>query len=730
MKKILALLLCGMLAAPAFAEVAPYYYYDDVEYVDEYGNAMYLGDDGNFYYSQEVIEEVPVTPATPAQLATSVAPVTTTAATTTGTAAAPTNTHATIAKTAVSPRATTGRTTTASRTTTSNAANGRVINRGATTTAARPISSRTTTGQSRGMVSTSTPSRASVSSYTPSAATTTTATNRTTASNANRNVTARAGLLQEDTINKPLYIGSGAANTDRVATRPTVIVGSSLNQSATSRTSAVSNSSLNNQTINSTDATATAAELSRATELCREQFYACMDNFCDVLDETQGRCVCSSNADRYKEIEDALKNATESLQDVAQKIQYIGLTKDEIEAIFKETEAESAMVGQKDTSQIKADLDKIRKMIIEVDSETYTTNNFSFLLDVDFSFDNGFDLYDWLMGVNGSVLRQRGSELYSSALSKCRTNVLESCRANGVDTTLITNNYDLAIDRQCIEYEKVLDDENEQMKRTVRNATNVLQKARLVIAQNKNIYDLRGCVNALDSCMQDDFACGADYEYCLDPTGKYIANGEVIVGSNPGYFDAGVIPTGGLYSIWNYTGGHNAWGNSGSVDEYITKQIKSTSSTDMVGFLQAKIGANDGNKNTGMCMSVLNQCQDYTYTGVNKSYNPANDVVRQYLMRSLATIKAQQDEILADFASSCITRVSSCLQSNNAETGYDKTNKGSVSYASYNACRSLINTCASVNNDPDGTNVIGSAICYLGTALKNLPPVNGKADCE
>ena len=51
-----------------------------------------------------------------------------------------------------------------------------------------------------------------------------------------------------------------------------------------------------------------------------------------------------------------------------------------------------------------------------------------------------------------------------------------------------------------------------------------------MVAQQKNAYDLRGCVNALDSCMQDDFVCGNDYENCLDPSGKYIVDGELWLG--------------------------------------------------------------------------------------------------------------------------------------------------------------------------------------------------------
>ena len=64
-----------------------------------------------------------------------------------------------------------------------------------------------------------------------------------------------------------------------------------------------------------------------------------MDNFCNVLDDNQGRCSCSANLSNYAETEEALKQATEDLQDVALQIQYIGLTADEVETLFTQTEA-------------------------------------------------------------------------------------------------------------------------------------------------------------------------------------------------------------------------------------------------------------------------------------------------------------------------------------------------------------------------------------------------------
>jgi hypothetical protein len=240
---------------------------------------------------------------------------------------------------------------------------------------------------------------------------------------------------------------------------------------------------------------------------------------------------------------------------------------------------------------------------------------------------------------------------------------------------------------------------------TVRNAKSVLQKARLVVAQQKNSYDLRGCINALDSCMQDDFVCGSDYENCLDPTGKYIVNGGVIVGSEPGVSGGNLTSTStsatGLYSVWNYTGS-TTWG-AGTIDAFINQYIGLPAATpmSMVDYLEQKIGYNDptDGKNYGMCMSILNKCQDQTYNRTTGDYERDNDVVRGYLQRTLIQIKSVQDEVLSDYSENCITDVSTCLASNNY---------GTNASTATNACKSIIRTCASVTGSTEA-NIIYSA---------------------
>ena len=721
MKRLIAV-VSSLLVLPAFAEIAPEYYYADLmaQYADQMPDAQFIEDE----IPQEP-ESEPETDVAPEQPVTPVVP------------------------TAVSPRNASGRSA-ASRAVVSN-----------TTTSARNVAARNVTNANVARSVTTRPTTVSRTNTTTSRAATTTAsrasTARATATNTvsnrpsvtvrstgnvaakqtpgvtSRNAsktnanTARASIVQTDTVNTPLYISSrvGVTNPSNVTTRvPTIRVGSA--------TTATTSTTTSSETVSST---ASIDELAQLTDYCKAQYVACMDNFCNVLDDNQGRCSCSANLDNYAETEAALKQATEDLQDVALQIQYIGLSADQVETLFTQTEAELEMQSSSDNSQLKNDLDKIKNMIVDVKSGTPTTSTgMSFDLSglLDFTIDStGFDLSSLLgsmSGNNNSISNQRGDQLYDTASARCKAAVLNSCAAQGVDTTIITNSYDLEIDKACIQYERALTESNEQMSATVRNAKSVLQRARLMVAQQKNQYDLRGCVNALDTCMQDDFVCGDDYENCLDPTGKYIVNGEVVVGSTPGA--PGDIDA-AIYETWNYgaDGANNAWGSletggsaagadgstPNTLSDYINKTVTDTSaqssSTNMSEFLQNKIGYHDDSdgKNYGMCMSVLNMCQDVTYkgSGQNAEYNPTNNVIKEFLNRTLVQIKSAQDTILADYAEECITDVASCLAQNNYNVEATSETGNNIAIR---ACKPIITTCMSLNDVDSDSSVTGGTI--------------------
>ena len=680
MKRFIAV-LSGLLVLPAFAEVAPIFYDGVIEYSDEEPSGEEIDAATETVVVAPVAQPSSVNPRTANRNASRAVPST--------------------ASANVSSRANAGRVTASNRT-----ASNAVTARTATNASARGTVSRVSTRAAR-----------SATNGTQQIATTRRAmqTTPTTA--------ARASIVQTDTVNTPLYTGRVSSRASAVRARIPTISSTSSSVVTTAESAA--------------DATQSMDELAQITDFCKAQYTSCMDNFCNVLDDNQGRCSCSKNIKNYAKTEEALKAATEALQDVAQQIQYIGLSSDEIETLFTQTEAEIQMQSTQDNTQLKNDLDRIKNLIVDVKGGSASTVsdagmgfNLSGLLD--FSIDStGFDLAS-LFGTTtadtSSISNQRGETLYKTAAARCKSAVLTNCAAQGVDISVIANSYDMEIDKQCIAYERSLTDTNAEMNQTVRNAKGVLQRARLMVAQQKNSYDLRGCVNALDSCMQDDYVCGTDYEYCLDPTGKYIVDGEIVVGSTPGYvvsssaltapgIDYGESKT--LYSTWFYDNNKYAFGtdnDKGTLSDYINKTVTSTAQTQtsdiMSNYLLYKIGYNEDGKNYGMCMSVLNKCQDYTYTGTtaaNRTYNPANDVVKEYLQRTLTKIKVAQDAVIADYAENCITDVSSCLATNN----YEKSNNIAI-----NACRAQIRTCMSVNGDttqdPDPTQMKDWVSTMLG----------------
>ena len=681
--KRLVIVLGGLLALPAFAEVAPFFYTDEMEYIDaEYD------DDGALVYDDDIVAEEEVAqPVTPVK---------------------------------TSPRITATRNGSRSGATTTNVNTRRTTNANSRVVSARTTTSRTTTTPSRttasrATVSRGTVSRAGAANNTSGGVSTRRVTNNTNTGNA---TVARAGTTTTTaTMYTPATGSTSVFEDNNLYTGRIGVRGSAQPRVPTIRVASATMTSGESTVSNATNVADTAAamdEMAQLTDYCKAQYVACMDNFCNVLDDNQGRCSCSKNIQNYAKTEEALKAATEELQDVAQKIQYIGLTGDEITTLFTETEAEEEMRGKTDTSQIKISLDKVRDMIIDVRtgsasglSDSALTFDLSNLLDFTIS-STGFDLSGLFGTVStntSSISNQRGETLYKTAASRCKTSVLNTCAAQGVDISVITNSYDLEIDKQCLVYERELSDANDQMTATVRNAKTVLQKARLMVSQQRNQYDLRGCVSALDSCMQDDYVCGADYENCLDPTGKYIVNGAVVSGSLPGkpLTDAATAPgmfKTGLYNTW-VAGDTYAWDydgkTSGDLSDFINETLTSTpikqTDTNMSKFLQYKIGYHDNKdgKNYGMCMSVLNKCQNFTYDE-KRNYKPNNNVISEFLYRTMIQIKASQDEILANYAENCIADVTSCLNSN----GYDgATNKN----IPVNACKAIIATCMSVNGN-------------------------------
>lgn len=416
------------------------------------------------------------------------------------------------------------------------------------------------------------------------------------------------------------------------------------------------------------------AELNKS---CQEQYNDCMDQFCAVVDANQGRCSCSSNLTKYTKVEKAVKDANAQLNEVAQRIRYVGLSADEIRAILTETEAEEALSGQKDTTETRDLLAEIESLIKDptTSSSSYSESSFNWDYNLDFSSESAdvFSLDFANTDNSSSFSNLRGADLYRAARNRCST-ILNQCKSAGATSNQITGNYDLAIDKDCIAYEKGLKKMNETLVANVRSAELMLQKARLAVLQNKNQYDAKGCIAALDTCMRDDMVCGDNYFKCVDPTKRYIdENGEVVLGQ-----DITLITD--FMEYYNNAAINKQFLTDASAVQITDEQCKPSynektkdddtpeyeylgggDGTCVTKYLLEKIGTGDKVTDGGLCRAVLDKCQYYTYK--DDKYQPYNDIVVNYIQRALVNIRAAQQNIISDYASSCMTDVAQCYNS-------------------------------------------------------------------
>ena len=453
------------------------------------------------------------------------------------------------------------------------------------------------------------------------------------------------------------------------------------------------------------EATSRLEQTATLNKSCQEQYNECMDQFCAVVDANQGRCSCSANLSQYTKVETAVKDANAQLNEVAQRIRYVGLSADEIRAIMTETEAEEALSGAVDTSETRNMLEEIEDLIRDPvsNSSYYSDTSIGLDMDLDFTSDTAdmFSLDFLNTDSTSSFSNLRGRELYNAAKKRCNT-LLTQCKSAGATPGQITGNYDLAIDKDCVAYENGLKKMNETLVSNVRSANRMLQKARLAVLQNKNTYDAKGCIGALEACMKDDMVCGENYFKCVDPTKKYIdENGEVVLGQNisnittfmAGYNNA-KIDDGFL---------QNAYENQ-NISDSTSDGCAKASSDDVDGgndgscvakYLLQKIGTKQKVTDEGLCRAVLDKCQRYTYNA-DGTYKPYNDVVVNYVQRAMTNIRAAQSQAISDYASSCMIDIAQCYnqQVTQVNAWSSSASVSSIYNVMRGACRNVALTCA------------------------------------
>ena len=260
---------------------------------------------------------------------------------------------------------------------------------------------------------------------------------------------------------------------------------------------------------------------------CRDAYATCMDQFCAVMNDKYRRCYCSEKLSEFQNTEDALDQAVSLLAKFEDNnLNAVDKTAAEVNAMYSATAGEAAI--KNDTSGAAQMLNEIGDLLAGRKSKnatnTYTSLNgtsidFSVEIDDVWSDTSASNIFATSGAKDLSTLS--GIELYNNALSQCLEMISGSCQNDAV-MNMAKSSYSIMITQDCNAYSKNIDSKREQVKQTVRTAEKYLREARLDEYRSHNSADMNACITKVKTAIQQDLACGENYNRCLDNTGAYI----------------------------------------------------------------------------------------------------------------------------------------------------------------------------------------------------------------
>lgn len=211
-----------------------------------------------------------------------------------------------------------------------------------------------------------------------------------------------------------------------------------------------------------------------SAEDCREEYRACMDDFC-LLDESEGeRCSCSDNIKQSKSI----------IQDI-QKIQ------SEAEKLYTEG-VEKEKLGAK------------AEWVFGASDKAHSSAS-------------GIDFFAW---VNGGASQESlsaddeiGDNLYAMAAESCE-DVLARCdKKTGAKEEQL---YLREITKNCKAFDGYLAEQKRAAESNKNTAMAAVRSARVTMMDTTAKYNRGECLLAYRSCIADKGGCGVHFENCLD----------------------------------------------------------------------------------------------------------------------------------------------------------------------------------------------------------------------
>lgn len=374
---------------------------------------------------------------------------------------------------------------------------------------------------------------------------------------------------------------------------------------------------------NTTTVDLTETRTGAAYEQCKNAYFSCMDQFCQLKNDDYRRCSCSDRVLELAEIRDVMQDAGDQLTVFNENLDTVGMTAAQASAMKTASEGENALTSDKSAS--KALLQAIMNSIRGEDSTV--GGKFTDLNSINISFDtaNAFGTLD----AGAAIAAYNGKNLYTAVYPQCRNAVRADC--NDASLQRAINAYLMAIEQDCNTVQTAIETTQKQMKSAVRESSATLDLARVENRRNHNSDDITTCVNNVESAILSEEVCGANYHKCLD-------NGEFIDIST-GKPIAGVEKFYELENLLKFADG------VGASEQQLSK-VKS---------------------NRTFVQNFEKRTKKFAQPALDKCTEQADTVWAEYLDKALLSIYYAQKSKVAEIKQGCFDFVSTCYM--NGEAG-------------------------------------------------------------
>lgn len=416
------------------------------------------------------------------------------------------------------------------------------------------------------------------------------------------------------TTNKSVRIATPQKQTvSRTAKTPTTK--NTTQRSATQKTSVKSRA---NVVARNTTETRTGAEY----ESCKNAYFACMDQFCQLKNDDYRRCSCSNRISALQTAKDNLTQANEQLNTFNENLEIVGKTAAQAIAMNTASDGEQALTKDKtaSTALLNAILNTIRG-----DDSRVEHSALSDLNSIDLSFDsaNSFGTTD----AGQIIASYNGQELYSAVYPQCRSAVKSSC--NDASLQRAVNAYLMAIEQDCNTVQTAITNKQKETHAAIRESSSMLDLARADNHKNHNSDDIATCLANVESAILSEEVCGKNYHKCLD-NGKYI---DVTTGA----------PISGVVDFYKL----------GTLLKFTPGRSNETQ----------KLAQNPDNQE--FVSSFEKHVKQFAEPALDKCLDNAQVVWKDYLNKAMLDIYYAQQSKVNEIKQGCFDFVSACYMNNN-----------------------------------------------------------------